>query len=104
MVGKIKVARIIFVRQLLSTGITEAQLKFISYTSRASTKVMAPFYLDPAQLCQAFFVLASAAALGGNAIPILRQGLISYGARSMPTSEGLTPCEQNNKISTIILD
>jgi 3-oxo-5-alpha-steroid 4-dehydrogenase 3 / polyprenol reductase len=61
---------------------------------------MVPIYLDPAQLCRAFFVLASAAAVGANSIPPLRQWFISYGARSVAASPVGATLHENSSKST----
>lgn len=57
---------------------------------------MGPVYIEAAQLCRAFFVLASAAALGANMIPPFRKWFISYGARSVRPSPAIATSHDDN--------
>ncbi len=52
--------------------------------------MMAGLAIDPTQLCQAFFVFVTVAAIGASAIPNLQQ-LVSYGPRNIPVSESAVP-------------
>jgi 3-oxo-5-alpha-steroid 4-dehydrogenase 3 / polyprenol reductase len=81
------------------------QYKFDLQTfEKSCARTMDPVYIEPAQLCRAFFVLASGAALGANAIPSLRQWFISYGARSIRASPArATSRIENSSKSTIFL-
>lgn len=57
---------------------------------------------DPALICQAFFILATIAALSANAIPLLRQTLLLYGPRSVPLPSTKTPPKDDDNIFSSI--
>lgn len=87
-----------------AAGFICANINLISNIERSCARTMVPVYIEPAQLCRAFFVLASAAALGASAIPPLRQWFISYGARSVRASPaGATSHVESSNKSTFFL-
>jgi 3-oxo-5-alpha-steroid 4-dehydrogenase 3 / polyprenol reductase len=64
---------------------------------------MAYSAIDPAQLCRAFFIFITAAAIGASAVPTLRQ-LISYGPRTVPISETPVPPTEVKSKNVAVLD
>jgi 3-oxo-5-alpha-steroid 4-dehydrogenase 3 / polyprenol reductase len=64
-------------------------------------RIMAYLAIDPAQLCRAFFILATVASIGASVIPTLRQ-LVSYGPRTIPISEiAIPPKDVKSNILTV---
>jgi 3-oxo-5-alpha-steroid 4-dehydrogenase 3 / polyprenol reductase len=59
--------------------------------------------MDPAQLCRAFFIFITVGGIGLTAVPALRQ-LVSYGPRSVPTSDTPDPSTEVKSKNVTALD